>query len=112
MGRIRLLYFLALLFSIWVIYGCVSHVNVSDIKNNLSKYQDRQVVVKGVVMDTIGLPFAHKGIFKIDDGTDTIWVSSTKVPIKGERVVVKGIVESALIVNDHTFGTMIVEKEK
>jgi len=111
LGKIRLLYFLALSGTL-IIYGCASHVSISDIKNDPSKYHDKQVIVKGEVTEIIGLPFAHKSIYRIDDGTDTIWVFSQKVPSKGKKVAVKGVVKSAVIINDSTYGTVIVEKEK
>jgi len=109
--KTKLFCFLALLI-VLSLYGCASHVRISDIKNNPSKYQDKQVIVKGKVLEILGLSFVNKGVYQIDDGTDTIWVFSNNVPSKGEKVTVKGEVKNVLTVNDRTFGIVIVEKEK
>ncbi|MDQ1326832.1 MAG: hypothetical protein QG641_112 [Candidatus Poribacteria bacterium] len=111
MSKIKLQYFLPLL-SILILYGCALHVSISDIKNDPSKYQDKQVIVKGEVTEVIGLPFAYKGIYQVDDGTDTIWIFSQKVPSKGTKVTVKGVVKRVITINDSNYGTVIIEKEK
>ena len=102
---------LMMLLCILAIYGCAPSVRISNVKSDPSKYQDKQVVVKGKVAESLGLPFLQKGMYQLDDGTDTIWVFSKRVPLKGEKVTVKGVVENAITINDRTFGTIIVEKD-
>ena len=109
MTRTKILCFISLLLIILSIYGCASYVSISDIKSDPSKYQDKQVIVKGKVAESLGLPFMQKGMYQLDDGTDTIWVLSKNVPFRGEKVTVKGTIKSAITVNDRTFGTIIVE---
>ena len=95
--------------------GCGSPVynpytHISEIKDRPQEYQDKQVLVKGKVVETFAIPFLQKGMYQMDDGTDEIWiVPQGRVPFRGEEVTVKGKVKTGFTIRKRTFGTVIVE---
>jgi hypothetical protein len=59
------------------------------------RYADKEVGLVGDVVDSVS--FLGKGAYKLDDGTGTIWVVSTRgVPRRGARVGVKGHVKDVV----------------
>jgi len=96
--------------TIFIISGCSSYVPISDIKDDPMKYSNKQISVKGRVTETFAIPFINKGMYEINDNDDSIWVMGKgNVPFRGDRVVVTGKVKTAIMVNNRTFGTVIVE---
>jgi len=75
--------------------GCPERKSIADIERDPAKYQDKEVVIAGVVRDSygFGIPGTNigGGAYKIDDGTGTIWVLVTdgNVPSKGAEIGVK-----------------------
>ena len=95
---------------VFVISGCGSYINISEIKDRPQEYRDRQISVKGKVVETLEIPIIHKGMYQMDDGTDEIWiVPQGRVPFRGEEVTVKGKVKTGFTIRKRTFGTVIVE---
>jgi hypothetical protein len=74
--------------------GCAlsSHPRIADIKYNPGRYQNRSVVVDGVVTSSWGLPMLPLRLYKVDDGTGEVTVVSQygRVPTRGAHVSVKG----------------------
>ncbi len=103
---------LSLLILLLFISGCASYMNISEINDNPQRYQDKTVIVRGTVVETVAIPIIHDGLYQIDDNTGKIWVLSKDVPYRGERVIVKGEVKNAITINKRTFGTVIIEKNK
>ena len=105
-----------LLVCVSIMFGCSlpfhsPRVHIADIQNEPQNYRDRQVLVKGRVVETLAIPFVEKGMYRVDDGTDRIWiVSQGTVPFRGEKVTVKGKVRTGFTVLKRTFGTIIVEE--
>ncbi len=98
---------------VMVVSGCALHLRISNIKDSPQKYQDRQVVIKGKVVETLSIPFVQKGMYQIGDGTGTIWVmSQERMPSRGEKVAVKGKVKTGFTVGERTFGTVIIEGDE
>ena len=92
-----------------IIFGCSSHIRISKINEEPRKYQDKKVTIKGVVVNTFAI--FGSSMYQVDDGTGVIWVSTQKkIPFSGKKVVVTGIVQSAFVLNDKAFGTVIFEK--
>lgn len=57
-----------------------------------SQYRNREVTISGTVVDSASL--LGRGIYRVDDGTGTLWVVSTVgVPREGAQVSVKGRVQ-------------------
>jgi len=95
--------------------GCLgtSRVKVSKILSDPGKYNNKQVVVKGKVVQTFGMPILGLSIVKIDDGSGEIWVKPrSRVPFEGETIKVKGTLKIGLTLANHNFGHIVVEKEE
>ncbi|HEV7700392.1 MAG TPA: hypothetical protein VGO43_09210 [Pyrinomonadaceae bacterium] len=98
--------------------GCPQQRKIADIERNPGRYQDKEVVVVGVVRDSygFGIPGTNigGGAYKIDDGTGSIWVLVTdgNVPSKGAEVGVRGTVGSGVNWKGRNYGLGIYEKER
>jgi hypothetical protein len=96
--------------------GCPQHHTISEIERNPSKYQDKEVIITGVVRDSYGVSIPGTrmggGAYKIDDGTGTIWVLVTdrNVPSKGTEVGVKGVVGTGVNWQGKNYGLGLWEK--
>ncbi len=98
---------------VMVVSGCALHLRISNIKDKPQKYQDRQVVIKGKVVETLSIPFVQKGMYQVNDGTGRIWViSQERMPSRGEKVAVKGKVKTVFTISERAFGTVIIEGEE
>jgi len=81
---------------------------VGDILKDPRKYEGKEVTVSGTVVEVVDL-IIHKG-FVVDDGTGQIKVvTSRMLPVKGQKITVKGVVEpgiaSAVIIRESVPGT-------
>jgi hypothetical protein len=98
--------------------GCPDRKSIADIERDPGKYQNKDLVVAGVVKDSYGLSIPGTriggGAYQIDDGTGTIWVLVTdgNVPTKGAQVGVKGRVGSGVNWKGRNYGLGIYEKER
>lgn len=97
--------------------ACPERKSIADIESNPSKYQNKEVVVAGVVRDSYGIniPLTNirGGVYKIDDGTGSIWVYTEKsVPSKGTEVGVKGKLQNGMNWNGKNYGLGIREDER
>jgi hypothetical protein len=98
--------------------GCPEHRSIAEIERNPGRYQDKEVIITGIVKDSYGvsLPGTNVGggAYKIDDGTGSIWVLVTdgSVPSKGSEVGVKGVVGSGINMKGRNYGLGIWEKDR
>jgi len=98
--------------------GCPERRSIADIEHNPARYQDKEVVVAGVVRDSYGagIPGTHigGGAYKIDDGTGSIWIISTdgNVPARGAEVGVKGHISTGLNWGGRNFGLGMYEEQR
>ena len=91
--------------------GCATTTNIGDIKANPSQYKGEEVTVKGTVGNSFWLALLSKGAYEISDDTGSIWVVCEHTPPeKNDEVKIKGTVEEAIRVGEHTLGTVIIEK--
>ena len=68
--------------------GCATK-SINDVLADPSRYANKEVTVKGEVTQSVSV-LGH-GSYKIEDGSGSLWVVSTKgVPRKGARVQVTG----------------------
>jgi hypothetical protein len=96
-----------------VLFGCGWHTHISEINDRPQDYEDKQVSIKGKVIETLSIPFVQKGLYQMDDGSGKIWViSQSRIPSRGEKVVVKGEVKTGFSIGNRTFGTIVAEGEK
>lgn len=97
--------------------ACPERTSIADIQANPSKYQDKTVAVAGVVKDSYGLNIpgtqVRGGIYKVDDGTGSIWVvTNDAVPGKGAEIGVEGRIGSGLNWNGKNYGLGMYEKQR
>jgi hypothetical protein len=97
--------------------ACPERKSIADIESNPSKYQNKEVVVAGVVRDSYGIniPLTNirGGVYKVDDGTGSIWVYTEKsVPSKGTEVGVRGKLQNGLNWNGKNYGIGIMEDDR
>lgn len=96
--------------------GCalsLRNPDIADLRQHPARYHDRTVSVSGVVTTSWGLPLVPFRFYKVDDGTGEVTVlsSSSRMPISGERVRVKGKVEDVAIIGGRPLGLHIREQD-
>jgi hypothetical protein len=89
--------------------GCPDRTSIADIERNPSRHINKEVVIAGVVKDSYGVSVPgtniRGGIYKVDDGTGSIWVvTENTVPVKGAEVGVKGTVGNGVSWNGRNYG--------
>lgn len=97
--------------------ACPERKSIGDIEANPSRYQNKEVAVAGVVRDAYGvnIPFTkvRGGVYKVDDGTGSIWVfTENGVPSKGTEVGVKGKLQNGFNWNGKNYGLAIIESDR
>jgi hypothetical protein len=101
---------LALLTSACASFGSRS---IADLRQHPGRYQDHTVTVNGVVTSSWGLPLVPFRFYKVDDGTGEVTVLSegSRMPMKGERVRVKGRVEQVAQLGGRALGLHLRERD-
>jgi hypothetical protein len=86
--------------------------NISELKNNPGRYQDRSVQIDGVVTSSWGVPLVPYRMYKVDDGTGEVTVLSngSRMPTKGARVSVKGKVNEVAVLGGQALGLHLREE--
>lgn len=97
--------------------GCPERRTIAEIEANPGRYQNKEVIIVGTVRNSFGLSIPGTryggGIYKVDDGTGSIWVVTEKaVPGKGADVGVRGVVGSGVSWGGKTYGLGLYEKER
>lgn len=112
MYPLRKAFFLsAILAGALALTACPSKTTISQINQNPSKYQNKEVGFVGTVTDSYGV--LGKGVYELDDGTGRIWVLTTEgVPSKGARVGVSGRVYAGVQFGGRTYGTGLKEEHR
>ncbi len=113
----------AILLSLVVLVGlfaaaCPERISIADIEANPSKYLNKEVAVAGVAQTSYGISIpiisnGQGGIYKIDDGTGSIWVITQRsVPSKGAQLGVKGKIQNGITYNGKNYGLVLVEDDR
>ena len=86
--------------------------NISELKNNPGRYQDRSVNIDGVVTSSWGVPLVPFRLYKVDDGTGEVTVLSnnSRTPTRGARVRVKGKVNEVAVFGGQALGLHLREE--
>jgi len=98
--------------------GCPDRKSIADIEANPGKYQNKEVVIAGIVKDSYGVSIPGTklggGAYKIDDGTGSIWVivSDGSVPNKGAEIGIKGVVGTGVNWKGRNYGLGMYEKDR
>ena len=97
--------------------ACPKRTSIADIEANPSKFYDKDVAVAGTVQTSFGgsIPILNQsgGIYKVDDGTGSIWVLTKRsVPSKGAQLGVKGKIQNGINYNGKNYGLVLVEDDR
>ncbi len=108
---------LSILLIVMAAAGCPKRTSIADIESNPGRFQDKKVAIAGTVSNSYGvsIPFTRDagGIYKIDDGTGSIWVITNRsVPGKNAQLGVTGKVQNGFVYNGKNYGLAIVEDKR
>ncbi|MEZ5425445.1 MAG: hypothetical protein R2747_04190 [Pyrinomonadaceae bacterium] len=97
--------------------ACPKRTSIADIEANPSRFYDKEVAVAGTVQNSFGasIPILNQsgGIYKIDDGTGSIWVMTRRsVPSKGAQLGVKGKIQNGVNYNGKNYGLVLMEDDR
>lgn len=97
--------------------ACPKRVSIGQLQANPSRYFGKSVGVAGTVRDSYGvsIPLTNirGGVYKIDDGTGSIWVvTQNSVPAKGTQLGVKGEVQNGVNWNGKNYGLGMIEQDR
>ena len=118
MKKITKIFLLGLILTVGLFASaCPQRVSIADIEANPSKYLNKDVAIAGTVRDSYGVSVPYTqirgGVYKIDDGTGSIWVATqNSVPTKGVQVGVKGRIQSGVNYNGKNYGLGMEEQER
>src|SRR5688500_3869569 len=91
--------------------ACPSRTSIQNIERNPSKYYGKDVAVAGRVTNSYGIALIG-GIYKLDDGTGSIWVVTNRsVPSKGTQVGVKGQIQEGVSYGGRNYGLGLIEQD-
>lgn len=94
--------------------ACPQQRSIAEIERNPGRYADKEVAIIGVVKDSYGLSVPgtpiRGGVYKIDDGTGSIWVvTEDTVPGKGAEIGIKGRVGNGVSWKGKNYGLGLYE---
>lgn len=97
--------------------ACPERTSIADIEANPSKFNNKEAAIAGTVRDSYGLniPLTNisGGIYKVDDGTGSLWVVTEKsVPAKGTQIGVKGKVQNVVSFGGKNYGLGMKEEDR
>ncbi|MCY7377506.1 MAG: hypothetical protein LH472_16230 [Pyrinomonadaceae bacterium] len=97
--------------------ACPSRESIANIESNPSKFYNKEVGIAGTVRDSYGLNIPltqiRGGIYKVDDGSGSIWVVTQRdVPVKGVKIGVKGKVQNGVGWNGKNYGLGMIEEDR
>ncbi|MDH3492888.1 MAG: hypothetical protein OEM82_05015 [Acidobacteriota bacterium] len=100
-----------------VLAGCPKRVSIADIESDPGRFADKKVAIAGIVTTSYGIsiPFTKEagGIYKIDDGTGSIWVYTDRsVPGKDAQLGVKGKVQRGFTYKGKNYGLVLIEDDR
>jgi hypothetical protein len=109
--------FLVPLIAIMLLAGCdhlgIGVTPIAEIVRDPAKFEGREVSLKGTVRETRKIPVIDSKSFVLADSTGEITVTAKgDLPAKGEKLLVRGKVQSLAIVGGQSFGTGVAEFER
>ena len=89
-------------------------VQIAELKDQPTKYNDKSVRVTGRVTNSFGIPLVPFQVYNVDDGTGEIAVVSRsgRAPATGTRIEVKGKVSEVAVIGGRSIGLHIEEDER
>ena len=97
--------------------ACPKRESIASIEANPSKFYNKEVGIAGTVRDSYGLNIPltqiRGGVYKVDDGTGSIWVvTQNSVPSKGTKIGVKGTIQNGVNYNGKNYGLGMIEEDR
>lgn len=97
--------------------ACPKRTSIGDIEANPGKFQNKEVAVAGIVRTSYGvsIPLVNEsgGIYKVDDGTGSIWVITKRsVPSKDAQLGIKGKIQNGINYNGKNYGLVLIEDDR
>ena len=84
--------------------------DISQINSRPQDFEERQVKVKGTVIDTLKIPFINSMRYVIDDGTGEITVETTlALPKVDDKVAIIAIGSNVAIIGGESIGFSLRE---
>jgi hypothetical protein len=96
----------ALAGAIVLLAGCASVTPIGELLQNSSKYNGKEVRIKGEVKESAGL--LGKGAYQVKDGTGTLTVISetSAPPPSGSTIGVKGVFQALLTLGSKSLAVL------
>ena len=94
--------------------GCGQGVSpIGDITQAPASFEGREVTVRGTASQVLKLPLTDAKSYRLKDATGEIavWTTGT-MPGEGEQLVVRGRIESAVILAGESYGLALKEIER
>lgn len=92
--------------------ACPERTSIGDVSANPSRFYNKDVAIAGTVKNSYGIA-SLGGIYKIDDGTGSIWVLTDRsVPTKGTQIGVKGKIQDGVNYGGKNYGLAMVEEDR
>ena len=118
MKNISKVFLLGLVLTIGLLAAaCPKRIAIADIQANPAKYRSKEVAIAGTVKESYGISIPgtnyRGGIYKIDDGTGSMWVvTENSVPTKGSKLGVKGTIQDGVNYNGKNYGLGMREQDR
>jgi hypothetical protein len=105
-NRLRLPARATLAVALMLLAGCASVTPIGDLLQNSSKYNGKDVRIKGEVKGSAGL--LGRGGYQVNDGTGTLTVISeiSAPPPTGSTVGVKGVFQALLTIGSKSLAVL------
>jgi hypothetical protein len=94
--------------------GMLRNPDIADVQRNAGHYSDRTVTLNGTVTSAWGTRLMPFRVYKVDDGTGEMTVLSRggdRMPVKGSRVKVKGVVRDIAVFSGMPLGLHLEERD-
>lgn len=89
-------------------YLPLGFTDIGTIVANSAAFEGRDVKIRGKVTDVTKLPLLDIATYTLEDGTGAIVVAMPeRLPTLGERIAIRGRVESLVILAGQGFGTTL-----
>jgi hypothetical protein len=97
--------------------GCdalnVGYADIGDILKDPTRFDGKEVKIKGEVADVLKVPFVETKIYSIKDGTGKLLVvTSAGLPAMGAQVRVRGTIQTVAIIGGQSLGLHLTESER
>jgi hypothetical protein len=91
-------------------YLPVGFTDIAEVSANPAAFEGRDVKIRGKVADVTKIPLIDIATYTLEDGTGSLVVlGPPELPKMGERIAIRGRVESLVILAGQGFGTTLRE---